>query len=77
MTGPGAEVEACYRRALSVAAAHPNRVYELRAALSLARHWCSQNRRDEAREILASADSIWDRDLPDSKEARALLEQLS
>ncbi|MFN2184458.1 MAG: AAA family ATPase [Anaerolineae bacterium] len=47
------EVEACFHQALGVAREQQTRIFELRAALSLARLWVAQGRRAEARELLA------------------------
>ena len=75
--GSNAEIEACYRQALTEAGAQPNRIYELRAALSLARCWRDQGRRDEAREILAPIELTGVKNLPDLVEAQAMVERLS
>ena len=48
-----AEAEACYVKALDVARAQEARSLELRAAMSMARLWRDQSKRDEARELLA------------------------
>ena len=49
------EAEACFLRALAVARAQGARLWELRAATSLARLWRDQGRGGEAREPLARA----------------------
>jgi DNA-binding SARP family transcriptional activator/tetratricopeptide (TPR) repeat protein len=72
------EAQTCFQRALDVARDQGARWLELRAAVSLARLWQGQGRRDEARELL---DGIYDCftegfDTPDLVEAKALLEQL-
>jgi predicted ATPase len=55
-TGPSArrtEVEACFWRALTLARRQQAKSWELRAALSLARLWQQDRRRQQARELLA------------------------
>jgi predicted ATPase len=47
------EAETCFGRALAVAREQGARMWELRAATSLARLWSSQDRRVEARDLLA------------------------
>ena len=44
--------ESAYEEALNQARAYPNRLYELRAGVSLARCWGKRARRSEARELL-------------------------
>jgi TOMM system kinase/cyclase fusion protein len=71
--------EACYRRALEVARRQGARSLELRAAVSLSRLWQAADRHGEARELLAP---IYKRfteglDLPELREAAALLAELS
>jgi predicted ATPase len=66
------QAEACYRRALMVACNHGARLWELRAALCLARLWWAQGRLDEARAMLKPiCDSFTEgsnmRDLRDAK----------
>jgi predicted ATPase len=79
--GPEAarSAEACYRRALEVARRQGARSLELRAAVSLSRLWQAADRHGEARELLAP---IYERfteglDLPELREAAALLAELS
>jgi predicted ATPase len=45
--------EACFRRALAVARHQQAKSWELRAAMSLARLWRDQGKREEARELVA------------------------
>ena len=47
------KAEAYFQRALSVARAQEAKSWELRAAMSTARLWRDQGKRDEARELLA------------------------
>ena len=53
--------------------------WELRAAMSMARLWRDQGKRDEARELLAPVYGWFTEgfDTRDLKEARALLEELA
>jgi class 3 adenylate cyclase/tetratricopeptide (TPR) repeat protein len=71
--------EAEFQQALSVARAQGARFFELRAAMSLARHWHDQHRGEEARLVLAPiyASFTDGHDIPDIKEARTLLETLA
>jgi predicted ATPase len=48
-----AKAEAYFERALTVARAQQAKSWELRAAMSMARLWLDQGKRDEARELLA------------------------
>jgi len=73
------EIEAAYRKALSIAREQGTRGFELRAAVSLAGLLNDHGRRGEARELLAP---IYGRftegfDTADLKEARALVDKLS
>ena len=47
------KAEACFDRALAVARQQQAKSWELRAAMSMARLWRDQGKRDEARELLA------------------------
>ena len=47
------KAEAYFERALSVARQQQAKSWELRAAMSLARLWRDQGKRDQARELLA------------------------
>jgi predicted ATPase len=42
-----------FERALSIARLQSAKLWELRASVSLARLWCDQGRRDDARNLLA------------------------
>jgi predicted ATPase len=48
-----AKAEACFERALAVARQQQAKSWELRAAMSMARLWRDQGKRDEARDLLA------------------------
>ena len=76
--GRGREPEACLQRALEIARSQQARSLELRAAMSLARLWQAQGRRDEARQLLAGIYSWFTEgfDTVDLVEAKALLEEL-
>jgi len=70
-----AEVETCFRTALSVAREQGSRGFELRAALSLARLLSAQGRRGDARDLLSPVYRWFTEgfDTPDLQEAKALL----
>ncbi len=72
------EAEACFHRALAVARRQRAKSWELRAAMSLSRLWQQQDKRAEARELLAPIYSWFTEgfDTPDLQEAKALLEDL-
>jgi predicted ATPase len=72
------EVETCFRTALSVAREQGTRGFELRAAVDLARLLSAQQRQAEARELLANVYSGFTEgfEMPDLKEAKALLEEI-
>ena len=73
-----AEAEACFRRAIEVARGQSARLWELRAATSLARLWHDQGRRAEARDLLAPVYGWFTEgfDTPDLRDARALRDEL-
>ena len=73
-----AEVETCFRAALSVARQQGTRGFELRAAVSLARLLHAQGRRDEARDLLSPVYRWFTEgfDTPDLQQAKALLGEL-
>ena len=73
------EAEASYRRAFRVARDQAAKSWELRAAMSLARLWRRQDRREEADAILAPVYGWFTEGLEtrDLSEARALLEILN
>jgi predicted ATPase len=74
-----AKAEACFERALAVARGQQAKSFELRAAMSMARLWRDQGKRDEARELLAPVYGWFTEgfDTLDLKEAKALLDQLA
>jgi predicted ATPase len=65
--------------AIDVAQAQCAKGWELRATTLLARLWCDQSKRTEARDLLAPMYGWFTEgfDTPDLKEAKALLEQLT
>jgi predicted ATPase len=73
-----AKAEGYFEKALAIARAQQARSYELRAAMSMARLWRDQGKRDDARDLLALVyrwftEGFETRDL---KEAKALLDDL-
>jgi predicted ATPase len=74
-----AEVEAYFERALAVARKQQAKSWELRAAMSMARLWRDQGKREEARELLAPTYGWFTEGFGtfDLKEAKALMEQLT
>ena len=73
-----AEPEACFKRALEIARAQGTKLWELRAATSLARLWQSQGKTKQARQLLAPIYNWFTEgfDTRDLQEAKALLEEL-
>jgi predicted ATPase len=73
-----AKAEAYSERALAVARKQQAKSWELRAAMSLARLWREQGKREEARELLAPIYGWFTEgfDTRDLKEAKALLGEL-
>jgi class 3 adenylate cyclase/predicted ATPase len=73
-----ARAEEYFERALAVARAQQAKSWELRAAMSMARLWRDQGRRDEARDLLAPLYGWFTEgfDTRDLKEAKALLDKL-
>jgi predicted ATPase len=67
------------RKALRVARAQHARSFELRAACDLARLWVEQDRRSEARDLLAPVYGWFTEgfETADLKDARALLDELT
>jgi predicted ATPase len=73
------EAETCFRQGLEVARHQEAKFLELRAAMSLARLWQQQDKRAEARDLLAPVYGWFTEgfDTADLQEAEALLEELS
>ena len=73
------KAEKYFERALSVARQQQAKSWELRAAMSMARLWRDQGKRDEARELLAPVYDWFTEgfDTRDLKEAKALLDELA
>jgi predicted ATPase len=73
------EAEASFERALTLARAQEAKSWELRAAMSMARLWRDQGKRDEARDLLAPVYGWFTEgfDTRDLKEARELLDELA
>jgi class 3 adenylate cyclase/predicted ATPase len=74
-----AKAEACFERALAVGRGQQAKSWELRAAMSMARLWRDQGKRDEARELLAPVYGWFTEgfDTLDLKQAKALLDELA
>jgi predicted ATPase len=70
--------EACFRRAVAVAREQDAKLWELRAAASLARLWREQGQRTEAYDLLAPVYGWFTEgfDTPDLVEANQLLTRL-
>ena len=70
--------EALYRKALGIAREQQAKLWELRAAMSLARLWRDQGRPAEARDLLAPVYGWFTEgfDTADLKDAKALLDEL-
>jgi predicted ATPase len=73
------KAQAYFERALAVARAQQAKSWELRAAMSMARLWRDQGKRDEARDFLAPVYGWFTEgfDTVDLKEAKALLDELN
>ncbi len=74
-----AKAQAYFERALAVSRQQKAKSWELRAAMSMARLWRDQGKRDEARELLAPVYGWFTEGLDtlDLKGAKALLEELA
>ena len=74
-----AKAEAYFERALTAARQQQAKSWELRAAMSMARLWRDQGKRDEARDLLAPVYGWFTEgfDTLDLKEAKALLDELA
>jgi class 3 adenylate cyclase/predicted ATPase len=77
--GKTGEAETALLRALTVACGQQARMWELRAARSLARLWQAQGKRVQARDLLAPIYGWFTEGfgMPDLKEAKALLDELA
>jgi predicted ATPase len=71
------QAEVCFQRTLAVARRQQAKLFELRAATSLARLWRRQGKRTEARALLAPLYDWFTEgfDTADVREAKALLEE--
>jgi predicted ATPase len=78
-TSSQGEVEACFHHALSIARNQQAKSWELRTATSLARLWQSQDKRQDAYDLLAPVYSWFTEgfDTADLQEAKTLLEELT
>jgi predicted ATPase len=76
---PQEEAETCFHQALDTARRQQAKSLELRAAMSLARLWQQEGKRQEAHDLLASIYNWFTEglDTADLQEARALLGELS
>ena len=72
------DAEELYRKALGIAREQEAKLWELRAAASLARLWRDQGRRAAARDLLGPVYGWFTEGFatPDLKEAKALLDEL-
>jgi predicted ATPase len=72
------KAESYFQRALAIARAQQAKSWELRAAMSMARLWRHQGKRQQAHDLLAPVYSWFTEgfDTLDLKEAKSLLEQL-
>ena len=77
--GDVAGAEASYQQAIAVAKRQSAKMFELRAATSIARLWRDQGKREEARDLLAPVYGWFTEgfDTRDLKEAKALLDELA
>jgi predicted ATPase len=71
--------ENSFKKGLAVARCQSAKLFELRSATIMARLWCEQGKRDEARELLAPVYGWFTEgfDTLDLKEAKQLLDELS
>ena len=74
-----AKAQAYFKRALEIARQQQAKSWELRAAMSMARLWRDQGKRDEARGLLAPVYGWFTEgfDTRDLKEAKAMLDELA
>ena len=73
------QAEACFHLALDIAHGQQAKSWELRAATSLARLWQSQDKRQDAYDLLAPVYGWFTEgfDTADLQDAKALLDELS
>jgi class 3 adenylate cyclase len=71
--------ETALERAIEIARRQQARTFELRASISLARLWCNQGKRIQARDLLAPIYTWFSEgfDMPDLKQARTLLGEMT
>src|SRR5262249_27756324 len=76
---PQSEAEACFLKAFEIARRQSAKSLELRAVTSLGRLWQRQDKREEAREMLAEIYNWFTEgfDTKDLQEAKALLDELT
>ena len=76
--GHSEAAEELYRKALSIAREQGAKLWELRAAVALARLWRDQGRCGESRNLLTPVYGWFTEgfDTPDLKDAKALLDEL-
>ncbi len=74
-----AGAERRYRQAIAVAERQSAKLFQLRASVSLARLWRDQGKRAEARDLLGPIYHWFTEgfDVPDLKDAKALLDELA
>jgi predicted ATPase len=77
--GAKADAEVAFCQAIDIAQRQSSKSWELRAAMSLARLWRDQGKRDEARDLLAPVYGWFTEgfDTLDLKEAKTLLDELA
>src|SRR5262249_55589663 len=77
--GAEAAAQRSFDQARGIAREQGAKLWELRAAMSLARLWCEQGRRKEAVDLLAPVYNWFTEgfDTPDLKGAKALLDELA
>jgi class 3 adenylate cyclase/tetratricopeptide (TPR) repeat protein len=78
-SGDQSAAERHYRQAISVAERQSAKLFQLRASTSLARLWRDQGKRTEARDLLGPIYNWFTEgfDVPDLKDAKALLDELA
>ena len=78
-SGEHAQAAACFERSLAIARRRKAKMWELGAAMSLARQRRNQGKQDEARSLLASVYGWFTEgfDTPDLRDAKALLDELA